>query len=110
MQNLVPRDGESIEFADGNNTLTPGLTAQRDLHVKLPYREAFNVVNRSDKALVIPAGSTLVIHGKVGQSTEVMVDGILQVTMISETNPDKVILEAAPDKPLGNLLAEKFRL
>lgn len=104
MQNLVPRDGESIEFADGNNTLTPGLTAQRDLHVKLPYREAFNVVNRSDKALVIPAGSTLVIHGKVGQSTEVMVDGILQVTMISETNPDKVILEAAPDKPLGNLL------
>ena len=96
LQKFVPRTGESIEFADGLNNLL-NLTAERELHADAnSNREAYDIINKTNKALVIPPGTTLTVYGKVGS--------LVEEQMVSEINPDKIIIQASATDAVGNLL------
>lgn len=85
----MPVPGEDLIFATVTNN---GTAAVNDL--KLPAgteKTVSNLINLSAKAIIIPAGSGLIVEGTVSGS---------------ETNANKIILEASANTPNGTLLVK----
>lgn len=86
---IVPAVGEDTEFATTTNNL---IAAINSLEVPANVEKTIaKLINFSDKALVVPAGSGVVVQGKVTGS---------------ESNPDKIVLQAASNMPNGTFIVD----
>ena len=86
--NVVPGVGEDVEFATtANNNGNP---AVNDLYVPAATEKTIgNLINLSDKATVIPAGSSLIVNGNVTGS---------------ETDASKIQIKAAENTANGTFI------
>lgn len=87
----VPEDKEDIEFAtEANNPTVVGKPssgpAKEDLHLDTD-RNIGDLINKSDKNLIVTLENELVIHGKV-----------------HDDNTGGIVVQADPNKPAGTLL------
>lgn len=86
----LPFSGQNIEFATKTNN--NGIAAISDLQLPTGTELTINnLINLSEKALIIPAGSGLTIEGTVSGS---------------ETNAGKIVLEAKENTPNAALIVQ----
>ena len=88
----VPFMGQDIEFATMENN--NGQPAINNLYVPTNIEKVIgNLTNQSDNALIIPAGSALVVNGNV---------------IGSETNASKIVVETSSNRttPNGSLIVD----
>lgn len=83
-ENRIPADGVTIEFATINNNGTPAVA---DLHVPAGISKRIgNLINKSDKRLIIPPGSTIIVTDTVEGSETSEYAG--KIVIEADDNPD----------------------